>query len=443
MLEVYFETYGCTANKNSSEIMKGLVRQAGLNITQDENFADLIVINSCIVKEPTQEKIRRRIQELSKKEKKIILAGCMPRLNQKKFLDYGNIFLLDFSQFTNITDLIQDIENQTYDSDKYLKQRKEIKICLPKISDEKFIGINQISEGCLGECSYCIVKLAKGKLFSYPKEKIIESVKSDLQSGAKEIWITSQDNASYGIDDGKYLLPELLREIINLQGKFKIRVGMMNPNNVLKILPELIEIYKNEKMFKFLHLPIQSGSDGILKLMKRKYSRKDVLKIILEFKKQIPEITIATDIIVGFPGETDDDWKETLNLIQEIKPEILNRSNFCVRERTEAEKLRQLSPKIINKRATELMNLHLQICSEIQETFLGKEIRVLVDKKGFGNTYLARDDNYKLVVVQSAEKILGQFMKVKIKKVLPHYLVGEPIGKRENKSIHNDFSMGE
>lgn len=427
MLELYFETYGCTANQNSSEIMKGLVNQAGLNITQDENFADLIVINSCIVKQSTQEKIRRRIQELLRKNKKIILAGCMSRLNQRKFSNLENIYLLDASQIKNITDLIQDIQNQTYDSDKYLKQKKEIKICLPKISNEKFIGINQISEGCLGECSYCIVKFAKGKLFSYPKEEVIKSIKNDLQAGAKEIWITSQDNASYGNDDGKYLLPELLREVIDIRGKFKIRLGMMNPNNVLKILPELVELYKNEKMFKFLHLPIQSGSDKILKSMKRKYTREGVLKIIDEFKKQIPEITIATDIIVGFPSETYEDWQETINLIKEIKPEILNRSNFCIREGTEAEKLTSLNSRIINQRATELMKLHLDICNEIQKYFLDKEKNVFVDKKGFGSTYLARDDNYKLVAVQSREKILGQFLKVKIKKAMAHYLAGEPI----------------
>ena len=443
MLELYFETYGCHANQNSSEIMKGLVKQAGLNITQNEDFADLIVINSCIVKEPTQEKIRRRIQELLKKDKEIILAGCMPRLNQKRFLNLENIYLLDSSQINNIIDLIQDIQNQTYNSDKYLKQRKEIKSNLPKISNEKFIGINQISEGCLGECSYCIVKFAKGKLFSYPKEKIIESIKNDLQAGAKEIWLTSQDNTSYGNDDGKCLLPELLEEIINLNGKFKVRLGMMNPDNVLKILPELVELYKSEKMFKFLHLPIQSGSNEILKSMKRKYKKEDVLKIIRKFKEQIPEITIATDIIIGFPGETDENWRETTDLIKEIKPEILNRSNFCVREGTEAEKLIPLNPKIINQRATKLMKLHLDICNEIQKPFLEKEIKVFVDKKGFGTTYLARDDSYKLVAIQSNEKILGQFLKVKIKKVLPHYLIGELVGKREDKNINNNFSMGE
>jgi MiaB-like tRNA modifying enzyme len=429
MLEVYFETYGCTANKNSSEIMKGLVKQSGLDITSKEDFADLIVINSCIVKTPTQEKIRRRVQNLLKQypDKKIILAGCMPRFISKKMKNNENLFLLDTSHIKDILNLIQDIQEGTYAPEKYLKKRNEVKTSLPKSPDNSFIGINQISEGCLGECSYCIVRLAKGKLFSYPQEKIIQSIKNDLASGCREIWITSQDNASYGIEEGKYLLPELLREILELKGNFLVRLGMMNPNNVLKILPELIETYKHPKMFKFLHLPIQSGSDRILKMMKRKYTRKDILKIIREFKKEIPKIIFSTDIIVGFPGETEKDFQETLDLIKDIRPEILNRSNFYPLKQTPAEKLGQIYPKIINERASRLMNLHLNICNEIQKPFLNTEHNVLIDKKGFPGTYLARDKNYKLFAVKSRNKILGKYIKVKVKKILPHYLISEAV----------------
>jgi len=427
MLEVYFETYGCTANQNSSEIMKGLVRQAGLNITANPEVADLIIINSCIVKQPTEEKIRRRLADFLKQGKKVILAGCMPRLNKDKLKkdNPNNFYMLDTSQIKNITSIIKDTQENNYDAEKYLKKINEVKLTLPKISDSKCVGITQISEGCLGECSYCIVRLAKGKLFSYPKEKILESVKNDVQSGCKEIWITSQDNAAYGNEEGKCLLPELLKGMLEIPGKFHIRIGMMNPNNVLKILGELIEIYKHPKMFKFLHIPIQSGSDSILKAMNRKYKIKDINKIISKFKKEIPEITIATDIIVGFPGETDEDFKETCNLIQEIRPEILNRSNFGARKGTPAEKLKPITSKIMNQRAEHLMKLHLEICNNLQKPYINKELDVLIDKKGFENTWLGRTENYKLVAVHSLANILGKKLKVKIKKILPHYLMGE------------------
>lgn len=424
MLEVYFETFGCTANQNSTEIMKGLVKQAGLNVTSNFEFADLIIINSCIVKQPTQEKIRRRVSDLLNKGKKVILSGCMPRLNNKT-LQKPNLFLLDTSQVKNLINLIQDISDGSYDSGKYLKHRNEVKTNLPKIPIEKNIGITQISEGCLGECSYCIVRLAKGKLFSYPQEKIIQSIKSDILAGCKEIWITSQDNASYGNEEGKYLLPELLKEILEIKGTFLLRLGMMNPNNIKKLLPELIELYKHPKMFKFLHIPIQSGSNKILKEMNRFYKKEDVLKIIKEFQKQIPDITISTDIIIGFPGETEKDFQETLNIIKEIKPEILNRSNFGPRPGTPAEKLKLISSEKIKQRATKLMDLHLKLCKENQKQWLGKQLRVLIDKKGFENTWLGRSENYKLFAVHSKKKLLGKFVKVKVKKLLPHYLISE------------------
>lgn len=423
-MEIYFENYGCTANQNSTEIMKGMVQQSGLNLTENPKYADIIIINSCVVKESTISKIKRKIQEFSKMNKKIILAGCMPRIFRKDF-NYKNLFFLDTSRIKDLLNLIKDIEKQNFDKEKYLSSVNEIKLNLPKISENKLIRVVQISEGCLGECSYCLTKFAKGKLFSYPEKEIIESIKKDLQSGGKEIWITSQDNASYGNEKNIFFLPELLKKILELKGNFKVRLGMMNPNNVLKILDELIEIYKNPKMFKFLHIPVQSGSDKVLKLMNRKYSVKDFLKIVEKFKEEIPEITISTDIIVGFPEETEKDFEDTINLIEKINPEILNRSNFSSHKQTPAGKLEKIDEKTVTERATKLMNLHFEICKELQKDYLTKELKVFVNQKGFGKTFLARTENYKLVAVQSEKDILGKNINVKIKKLFPHYLVGE------------------
>ena len=426
MLEIYFETYGCTANQNSTEIMKGLVKTAKLNITDSIDYADIVVINSCIVKEPTQEKIRNRFEILLKNKKTVILAGCMPRLNRKK-LQYKNLYLLDTRGVTKITELIKDIVDKKYDEDKYLKVKNEIKLNLPKIPKEKSIGITQISEGCEGDCSYCIVKLAKGKLNSYPEEKILKSCKQDIESGCKEIWITSQDNANYGNDSGNYTLPNLLNRILGLKGNFLIRLGMCNPNNVLKVLPELIETFKHPKMFKFLHIPVQSGSNKVLTNMNRKYKVLDAIKIISEFEKQIPEITISTDIIVGYPTETEEDFNKTIELIKKIKPEILNRSNYGARPGTAASKLKQIPPSEMKKRATQAMKLHLEICKENQEKYKDWQGKVLVDSKGFGNTYLARSKNYKLFAVKSDKDIVGKSVEVKVIKTLPHYLISEII----------------
>lgn len=430
MLELYFETYGCTANYNSTEILKGLITKAGLNITTQEDHADYIIINSCIVKQPTQERIRRRIQDLLKQKKKIILTGCMPRVFREKFENQPNLYLLDTSQIKNIINLIQDIENNLYEPEKYLKHRKEIKLNLPKIPKEKLIGITQISEGCLGKCTYCITRLAKGSLFSYPKEDILKSIKSNLKSECKEIWITSQDNASYGNEENKYLLPDLLKEILKIDKKFYLRIGMMNPNNVLQILQELIEIYKNEKMFKFLHIPIQSGSNKILKNMNREYTKQDFLKIIKKFKENFPNMHISTDIIIGYPGETEKDFQETYEIIKKIEPETLNISRFWPHTKTKAGKLKPVDNKIIKKRIIKLAQLHKEILLERQKKYLNKEAKVIVDQKGisgFPNTFLARDINYKLYAIQTKEKILGKKIKIKVIKPMAHYLISKKI----------------
>lgn len=426
MLEIYFETYGCTANYNSTEIMKGLVKQAGLNITTNINLAEIIIVNSCIVKAPTEEKIRKQIEDLQYKNKKIILAGCMSKINKNKFQS-RNIFLLDTHNIKKITDLIKDIIEQTYDEEKYLKKQNEIKINLPKISMEKFIGITQISEGCLQNCTYCIRHIVKGKLFSYPEERIIDSIKQDLSSGCKEIWLTSQDNANYGNENNENDLPKLLNEILKIKKKFFVRIGIMNPNNILKILPELIEIYKNEKMFKFLNIPVQSGSNKILKLMKRNYTKEDFFKIIETFKKEFPTMHISTDVIIGFPGETEKDFKETYELIKKLEPETINFSKFWPRPHTQAEKLKPVDKEIVKKRIIQIAKLHKEICDKKQYEFLNTGHKVLIDKKGFGNTYLARDKNYKLFAVISKENILGKMVEVKVKKITPHYLISEVV----------------
>ncbi len=421
---VYIETYGCSANQNNSEIMKGLLVQAGLQLTNNPKIADIIILNTCIVKEPTEKKIERRILELQKLKKKIIIAGCMPDVRAKE-LSNKNLFLLSNHQIKNIVKLIRKITESSYKEKEFLLENKEVKLCAPKIPLIKQIGITQLSEGCLGSCNYCLTRFAKGKLFSYQEEDIIKNIQNDISSGCKEIWLTSQDNASYGLDRDKAKLPELLRKILELKGNFKIRLGMMNPNNVLPILDDLIEIYKDERVYKFLHIPIQSGSNKILGEMNRFYNREDFLKIISKFKKELPNLTILTDMIVAYPGETEKDFQDTLNLIKEIKPEFLNTSKFWPMKGAKAAALVQVPKELAKKRAQELIELHKEISKELNKKEIGKEFKVLINSH-HGFSYEARTDNYKLVKIYSRE-ILKGFVKVKIVDQEGYSLVGKII----------------
>ena len=433
---VYIETYGCSANRNNSEILKGILTQSNYQITNNQDIADIIIINSCIVKGKTENKILRKIQDLSNnksKDKLLIIAGCITETNAKQIKQLApNTILLGTHHFKDITKLIKYHNNSQLTKAKQeelLSDNKEEKVNLPKIPDNKLISITQISSGCNGKCSYCKTRLAKGKLFSYPIDDIIKSIESDLRNGAKEVWITSQDNANYGLDnkDKTPQLPNLLNKILNLKHRFKLRLGMSDPNNIIPITNELIEIYKNKKMYKFLHIPIQSASNKILKDMNRLYTIEQAEQIIKNFRKEIPNITIATDIIIGYPTETKQDFQKSLDFIKNYKPDVFNLSKMSIHKNTPAEKLKPLPINIINKRTTKIMKLHQQTAQENKQKFLNKDINIFINKKLGENLFEGRDENYNIILVNSDDKILGKNINIRIKQAGAHHLIGEII----------------
>jgi len=427
----YIETYGCSANQNNSEILAGILSQHGFIITNNQEIAEIIILNTCVVKEKTEGKIKRRIQDLKleSNSKLIIITGCMPETDAKKLKKLSpKIIFLGTHHFKEIINLIRDWQENKLDwkkQEEYLTQKNEIKLKLPKMPKNKLISIHQISEGCLGNCTYCKTRLAKGKLFSYPREEIIKSIELDLQQGAKEIWLTSQDNAAYGLDTKKHELPKLLENILELKHKFKLRLGMCDPNNILPILNELVEVYKNPKMFKFIHIPIQSASNLVLKNMNRFYSINDVDKIINKFKKEIPDIVIATDIIVGYPTETQEDHENNIGFIKNYKPDVLNISKFSSHKQTPAGKLKVLKNSIIKKRTSELMKVHRETAMENKKRFLGKIIKVFINKKIGEHLHQARDDNYNIIYLKCEKEDLGKEKEVKIINIGVHNLIGE------------------
>jgi MiaB-like tRNA modifying enzyme len=432
---IFIETYGCSANQNNSEIIKGILKTSGYEITNNDKIADIIIINTCIVKGKTESKIKRRIQDVSKiyPNKLLIISGCMPETDKQSISNINpNALLLGIHHTKDIAKLIKDYSENELDKKKqeyYLSKQKEEKLCSPKISNNKLISIIQISEGCLGQCSFCKTRIAKGALFSYPQDKIINQIESDLNQGAKEVWITSQDNASYGLDRGKNELPELLNKILSLKHNFKLRLGMMNPNNLVQIQDEILKLYHSPKMYKFLHIPIQSTSNNVLKDMNRPYKIEIAEQIINKFKQEFPDITIATDIIVGYPKETEQDNKKNIEFINKFKPDVLNLSKFSSHKQTKAGELKTLDIKIINKRSSELMELHRKTAEQNKQKFLNKEIKVFVNSKTkIQNIYEARDKNYNIVLIKSEDKsVIGKNLNVKIIQVGVHHMISEII----------------
>ena len=391
----------------------GLLDNSGFEVVNEENESDINVVNICTVK--GDHTALREIRRLKKQDpqKKIVVAGCITEsiIPKIKLID-EDVSFINTHNFGRISVVVENSINGTVLE--LIDKRYEQKVNLPSVRKNPMIGIVPILNGCNYFCTFCSTKLVKGKLVSYPMDAIREDMKSHLKAGCKEIWITSNDTGAYMVDNGgKQKLAELLKNILSVPADFKLRVGMMNPGNTISILDELIEIYKNPKMFKFLHIPIQSGNDEILRLMNRKYTVEDFIKIVEAFRKEIPEITISTDIIVGFPSETEEQFEDSLNVLKKIKVDVLNLSRYALREGTIAAKMKQLQTNTLKKRSRIIANLHKKIALEKNKKWIGWGGKILIDEKGKHDSWIGRNHCYKPVVVKGDFE-LGDEIDVKI-----------------------------
>ena len=424
MVKIYFKTLGCSINFSETEIMKGLLPKGEFEIVNKPEDAFVIIINICTVKGTTTplKTIKKLYEE--NKNKKYIIAGCITRNIIPKIREI--LPEVSFISTHNIKDIVQVVEETINDNPiEILAKSNDEKINLPKIRKNKTIGIIPISSGCLGYCAYCSVKLIKGDLHSYSVEKIIKEINKALIDGCKEIWLTSQDTGCYGRDINTNLV-ELLKEIVKIEKNFMIRIGMMNPNYAIEMLDNLIGIYKDKKIFKFLHIPVQSGNNEILQLMKRKYFIGDFKKIVNKFRENFEHITIATDIIVGFPTETKEQFQDSLNLIEEIKPDVLNISKFNARPGTAAFKMEQVQGEEIKRRSGLITSVFEWVGYGVNKKYKDWTGTILIDGVGKNNTSLGRNFAYKLVVI-NGKYLLGEKIKVKITNMTKHYLIGERI----------------
>jgi len=298
-------------------------------------------------------------------------------------------------------------------------------LSLPRLRSNPVVSLVPVSYGCLGSCAYCCVVFARGRLRSYSIEEIVEKVKLDLASGARELWITSQDTACYGRDLDTNLV-SLLKSLCALEGDFRVRVGMMTPNFALDMLDELVDVFKDEKVFKFLHLPVQSGDDAVLKRMNRCYTVADFKKIVDAFRRAFPDVTLATDVICGFPGETTQAFDNTLRLIGEVKPDVVNVSKFFGRPGTAAAGMpNQIMATEKKRRSTEAAKLAKQVSLERNQRWLGWKGKILIDEKcKITGSWMGRNFAYRPVAEKSTELLHGKTLQVKVTKAFSTHLIG-------------------
>lgn len=422
-MRVYCETYGCTSNRVDAEIIRGLLTDHGHELVDSLAEADIAVVNTCAVKGTTYRRMLRRLAEL-RRIKPLIVAGCLPLINLRAVEEMGEFAaIIGCKSLNRFPEAIELIARGVLGS-KFLENGSGEKPLLSKNRFSPVVAAIPIAEGCLSNCTYCSVRFARGKLRSFSKESILKEARFLIRAGYREIQITAQDTAAYGVDLG-VRLPELIREVAELQGDFRVRIGMMNPRHVMEILDDLIDAFQHEHVYKFLHLPVQSGSDRVLDSMNRRYSAEDFLSIVKAFRKRISNLYLATDIIVGFPGETDEDFELTKMLLEEVRPDKTNISRFHPMPGTKAAKLQQLNGRIVAARSRELARLCRRIGFEINRSYLEKTASGFVVEEGERGGYILRGENYKQIIVEGTE--LGRFHRVRVVEAFPTYLKGEII----------------
>jgi MiaB/RimO family radical SAM methylthiotransferase len=251
---------------------------------------------------------------------------------------------------------------------------------------------------------------------------ITEQFRDALRRGCKEILITAQDTACYGFDTGDGL-PMLIRNLLSVDGEYRIRIGMMNPESLERIFDELMDVMKDPRVYRFLHIPVQSGSDDVLKRMGRRYIVKEFIDMIVRMRSIHPDMSVSTDMITGFPGESDDDHDKSMDLLRILSPDTVNITRFSARPGTEAVSMEgQIHGRKSKERSREMTSARFDEAEERTRRHIGKDMRVLVTETGKNGTMIARTDNYKPVVISGGR--LGEFLDVTITGCEPTYLLG-------------------
>jgi threonylcarbamoyladenosine tRNA methylthiotransferase CDKAL1 len=425
-LEKFFvETFGCTANTSATELMSYLLNECGYEKVSETSKADFVLINTCVVKAPTESKIKDLLVKLYQKSP-LIVTGCLPQVmvdwcHQK----IPQAALLGVDHFGEICQAAKNtLKGKTFE---LITRKKEFCEEIQRDRDRPLTGILEISKGCTGLCAYCIVRIAKGPLVSKSTNQIIQEAQIALAEGCKELWLTAQDTASYGVDVDTSL-PLLLESIVDLPEDFMIRIGMMNIDYASRIMEPLKDFLQHPKIYSFLHIPMQAGSDVVLKKMNRRYTIKEFKLLVEQLRKDI-NLTLSTDVIVGFPGETEEDFKKTLEVLDEIQFDVVNISKYGDRKGTVSSKSQEKLPtEIIKQRSIALTEKVHEMTLARNKNWIGWEGTALALRSDERTTAtLLRNKSYKLIAIDNPTIELGKWYDIRITDALKTRLVGSII----------------
>ena len=380
MPSVYIETYGCSLNHADTALAKTVLAKHGYTFTNNPEEADVLIINTCTVRMDSEERMKkaiRRLREIAvRNNARLVVTGCMAAAQPFTIKRVAPEAILVSP--SNIHLIWKAVEEGV----DLLREPEKTKTCImpePEYAVKGRVAEVPLVDGCLGNCSFCITRVARRHVYSRPPKLVLEYVKKLVSRGAVEIRLTGQDTAVYGVDiAGKRLLPDLVQDIVELDGDFMVRIGMMSPDQLQPILDEIVNVLKHPKVYKFLHIPVQSGDDRVLKIMGRRYTVDEVRELVKYVRSRIPGITVATDIIVGHPGEDEEAFENTLKLLEELRFERVHLAQYTPRPRTLAAAMPQIPDPVKKERSKKAMAVIERIGLEEHSRLVGSRARVLV-----------------------------------------------------------------
>ena len=439
-------TFGCQLNENDSEKIAGMAEQMGYKYTEDFKQADLAIFNTCCVRENAEDKLFGKLGEQKKvKEEKgtiIAIGGCMMQekhMTEKIHASYPYVDII-FGTHT-----LHKLPENTYKILNCKKKQEDIlnidgKVYegLPIKRESNLKASVTIMYGCNNFCTYCIVPYVRGRERSRHPKDILNEIENLAKQGYKEIMLLGQNVNSYLVAEnwkkegkeykGINSFASLLKEINKIEGIERIRFVSPHPKDFTDDVIEAIA--SSEKVCKLIHLPLQSGSTQVLKTMNRKYTKEQYLELVNKMKKAIPGLTLSTDIIVGFAGETEQDFEDTLDVVKQVEFEQVYMFIYSIREGTPGAKMEnQIPEEIKHKRFDKLKNLVENQIEENNKKYVGTIQKVLIEGKSKNNenTYTGRTDSNKVVIIETGKDLTGKLLNVKIVSEHMWYLKGEII----------------
>ena len=416
--KVFIRTFGCSHNVSDSEFMMGLLAKYGYELVDTMEDSDVCVFNSCTVKNPSQDAATNLAARAEQLGKKIVVTGCVPQADQSIPI-FERASLVGVSNINSIVSVVE----ETLRGNRVVAIGKSTDLpditSMPKIRRNKLVEIIAVSTGCLGQCTYCKTKHARGELGSYPISAIIERVRSAVSEGVKQIWLTSEDLGAYGIDLGTDIakLLEAILDAIADAPDVMLRLGMTNPPYMLQHATRIGEILNHPQVFEFLHVPVQSASDSVLRDMRREYTCEDFNILVDTLRDAVPSLTVATDIICGFPNETDEDHACTINLIERHKFPVINISQFYPRPGTVAARMQRVPTKIAKQRSSHVTRLFESYTTN--DAFPNQQVDVwfdLTEETGKPQS-VGHTKNYTKVLVAKDPSLAGTCRKVLVSSV--------------------------